>query len=79
MNKYCLLTLWQNNLLIETKSVLCPNDYDDIEKCVLKMLTDNSKEVHVTHFYMNGEVREINYYYFKDILYKDNSLYIIIK
>jgi hypothetical protein len=81
MNNYCLITLIHQDFgLMETKSILCPaNDYDKAEKHVIEMLQkERTKEVHITHFYANGEVKEINIYYFKDILYKDNSLYIVL-
>jgi hypothetical protein len=81
MNNYCLITVLEHDFgLIETKTILCPaNDYNKAEKHVIEMLKrEKTKEVHITHFYANGEVKEINIYYFKDILYKDNSLYIVL-
>jgi len=81
MNNYCLITLIHQDFgLMETKSILSPaNDYDTVEQHVIEMLKkEKTKEVHITHFYANGEVKEINIYYFKDILYKDNSLYIVL-
>ena len=63
MNNYCLITLIHQDFgLMEIKSILCPaNDYDMMEKHVIEMLQkEKTKEVHITHFYANGEVKEIN-------------------
>ena len=61
MHRFCLLNVWKLKdtrfTMMETSSILCNNVKDEIWENIMKMLTSKSLQVHVSHFYSNGEVK----------------------